>query len=98
MEKLLDAEEVGDILGIAPKTVHKLARSGLLQSVRVTGRDRRFTVNQVQEYIESNTTARTVDVKQLPRITCRHEGGRKSKSVGASGSDLLREEIKRLCQ
>ena len=91
MEKLLDAEEVGDILGIAPKTVHKLARSGLLQSVRVTGRDRRFTVNQVQEYIESNTTARTVDANQLPRITCRHEGGRKS--IGVSGTDL-REEMR----
>ena len=91
MEKLLNAEDVGDILGIAPKTVHKLARLGQLQSVRVTGRDRRFTVDQVQEYIESNTTDRTVDAKQLPRITCRHEGGRKSKSVGDSRADLRKE-------
>jgi len=52
----------------------------------------------VQEYIESNTTDRTIDAKQLPRITCRHEGGRKSKSVGAIGRDLLREEIKQLCR
>ena len=35
--------EVGSILGISTKTVHKLVREGKLSCVQVTARDRRFT-------------------------------------------------------
>jgi excisionase family DNA binding protein len=55
MPQLMDAQDVALILKIAPKTVHKLVRRGKLGCVQVTEKDRRFTREQVQAYIESRT-------------------------------------------
>ena len=98
VERLLNADEVADILRIARKTVNKRVRDGELQCVRVNRRDRRFTDEQVQQYIERKTTHLPVDVKPQLRVSCKTKGGEKSKSVGAIGRDLLREEIKQLCR
>lgn len=53
-EKLLDAEAVGEILGRHPRTVLNLARDGLLPSVRLGGRGVRFTIKDVQAYIDAH--------------------------------------------
>ena len=98
IDPLLNAYEVAEILRIAAKTVLKLVRDGELQSVRVNGRDRRFTSQHVQEYIERRTTHLAVDVKPQRRVSCKTKGEEKSKFVGAIGRDLLREEIKQLCR
>jgi len=45
---LMTAAEVGLILGLSPKTIHKRVRTGKLACVQVTGRERRFTDEQVQ--------------------------------------------------
>jgi excisionase family DNA binding protein len=55
MPQLMDAQDVALILKIAPKTVHKLVREGKLGCVQVTEKDRRFTREQVQAYIDSRT-------------------------------------------
>jgi len=53
--QLMNAQDVALILKIAPKTVHKLVRRGKLGCVRVTEKDRRFTREQVQAYIDFRT-------------------------------------------
>jgi len=90
VERLLTVSMVASILGISPKTVHKLVREGKLACVKVTARDRRFTHEQIQQYIESQSTCVRVDrkvpqpVKSAPR-----KGG--AKSTGVSGTDLRKE-------
>ena len=48
---LLEPKEVASILKISLKTMHKLVREGKLSCVQVTARERRFTPEQVQQYI-----------------------------------------------
>lgn len=53
--KLLTATEVGEMLGISARTVNRLARTGKLGCVQLTDRDRKFTTELVQEFIEAET-------------------------------------------
>jgi excisionase family DNA binding protein len=87
---LLNVSDVASILGVSAKTVNKLVRERMLACVQVTSRDRRFTHEQVQEYIQSQSTSVRVDkrapgpVKSPPK-----KGG--AKSIGESGTDLRKE-------
>jgi len=53
--KLLSAKEVGEILGISAKTVHKLTREGRLGCVQITARERRFTRDLVAKFVKAET-------------------------------------------
>ncbi|AFM23347.1 helix-turn-helix domain-containing protein [Desulfomonile tiedjei] len=55
MLQLMDVKDIAKILKIAPKTVHKLVREGKLGCVQVTDKDRRFTREQVQTHIASQS-------------------------------------------
>jgi excisionase family DNA binding protein len=94
IKPLLKPEDVARILGISRKTVHHLARLGKLSCVQVTDKERRFTPEQVQEYIRSRSTEVHVD-KKAPRpvSSAPAKGGDTGKSVGVNGKDL-REEIR----
>ncbi len=89
---LMNAKQVATILKISSRTVQKLVRERKLACVQVTARERRFTAEQVQQYIESQSTGMRVDkdaarpVKYSPK-----KGG--AKSVGCSRTDL-REEMR----
>jgi len=96
LDPLLKAEEVAKCLRVAPKTVHNLARKGEIGFVKVNGRDRRFTLEQVDDYIQRTSVSPRVDVTPKARVSSQTKGGKKS--VGANGTGLLREEIKRLCR
>ena len=87
---LLRAPDVAVILGIAEKSVHKLAREGKLPCVQVTARERRFTPEQVQQYIESQSTGIRVDKKDPRPVSSRPKKGG-AKSIGVSGTDLRKE-------
>jgi excisionase family DNA binding protein len=90
MAPLLRVTDAASILGISTKTVHKLVREGKLACVQVTRRDRRFTHEQVQEYIRSQSTQVRVDKKAAPTVSSRpRKGG--AKSIGVSGTDLRKE-------
>jgi excisionase family DNA binding protein len=89
---LLTAEDVAAILGISVKTVHKLVREKKLACVQVTSRDRRFTREQIQEYIQSQSTSVRVDKKPAPAVSSHPKKGG-TKSVGCSRTDL-REEMR----
>jgi excisionase family DNA binding protein len=93
---LLDSKEVATILSIGPKTVHKLVREKKLACVQVTARDRRFTPEQVQEYIRPQSTSVRVDKKAASTVS---SGPRKggAKSSGVSGTGLIKE-MRSLCR
>jgi excisionase family DNA binding protein len=93
---LLDSEEVAAILKISPKTVHKLAREGKLACVQVTSRDRRFTPEQVQDYIRSQSTEVRVDRRGAPAVTSRpKKGGYRANSSGVLSRQALLEEMRK---
>ena len=58
---LLDAEDVARILKSSVKTVHKRVREGKLQCVQGSPKDRKFTREQVQAYIEAQSTQVRID-------------------------------------
>lgn len=88
--RLLEPKEVASMLMISLKTVHKLVREKKLACVQVTARERRFTPEQVQQYIESQSTGIRVDKKAAPAVSSRpKKGGEKSFSF--SGVDLRKE-------
>jgi excisionase family DNA binding protein len=88
---LLDAQEVALILGISVKTIHKLVREGSLPCVQVTARERRFSLEQIQQYIESQSTNIRVDKKDPRPVSSRpKKGGAKSSGV-LSRQALLQE-------
>ena len=60
---LLDAKDVALILKSSVKTVHKRVREGKLACVQVTAKDRRFTIEQVQTFIEAQSTRTPIDKK-----------------------------------
>ncbi len=91
MPQLMDAEDVAKILRIAKKTVHKLVREGKLGCVQVTEKDRRFTLEQVQDYIDCQSVTVRFDRKAPKTLSSPRKGG--EKSVGFSRTDL-REEMR----
>ena len=87
---LLTVSQVAAALGISKKTVNKLVRDKKLACVQVTARDRRFTSEQVQEYIRSQTSDVRVDNKESRSVSSRPKKGG-SKSAGFSRTDLRKE-------
>jgi excisionase family DNA binding protein len=92
---LMTAVDVGLILGISTKTVNKLVREGKLSCVQVTSRDRRFTHEQVQEYIRSQTTCVRVDKKRPRPVSSRPKKGGdwtdRGEKTGVSKACLLQQ-------
>jgi excisionase family DNA binding protein len=94
LHKLCRASEVAQILGISVKTVHKRVREGKLPCVQVTARERRFTPEQVRQYIESHSTGIRVDKKAAPTVSSRPmKGG--AKSSGVLSRQALLEEMRK---
>ena len=87
--KLLKAIDVADILGISVKTVNKLVREAKLGCVQVTVKERRFTEEQIREYIESRTIERPVDRKSSKPVDFPRKGG--EKSLGFARTALKQE-------
>lgn len=98
IERLLTVATVASILGLSHKTVHRLAREGKMACVQVTARERRFTHEQVQEYIQFQSTEVRVDKRvPSPVSSPQRKGGVGRKSAGDIGTDLVKE-IRSLCR
>ncbi len=93
---LLTVSEVAEALSLSPKTVNKLVRERKMACVQVTARERRFTHEQVQEYIRSQSTEVRVD-KSVPRPVQSPPKKGGAKSAGDIGTDLVKE-IRSLCR
>ena len=65
IQKLLSAKDVAKILGISVKTVNKLVREEKLGCVQVTEKERRFTEEQIRDYIESRSSKVQIDSENL---------------------------------
>jgi excisionase family DNA binding protein len=90
---LLSAQEAALVLRISVKTVHKLVRENKLSCVQVTARERRFTHEQVQEYIRSQSTEVRVDKKATRPVQSLSKKG-DVKSAGVYSTSALREEMR----
>jgi excisionase family DNA binding protein len=88
--RLLEPKEVASMLMTSLKTVHKLVRDKKLACVQITARERRFTAEQVQQYIDSQSTEIRVD-KKAPRLVSSRPRKGGAKSIGVSGTDLRKE-------
>lgn len=91
LPSLYTAEDVAATLGISVKTVHKLVREGKLECVQVTSRERRFTPEQVQEFIHSKTISKRVDRKAALPVSSRPRKGGENSSRVFDRADLLKE-------
>ncbi|MGO9118873.1 MAG: helix-turn-helix domain-containing protein [Desulfomonilaceae bacterium] len=87
---LLDAEDVARILKSSVKTVHKRVREGKLACVQSSLKDRKFTREQVQAYIEAQSTGVRVDRSKVKPVKSRPPKGGE-KSFGVSKADLRKE-------
>jgi excisionase family DNA binding protein len=90
IQRLLTAKDVAEILGIAVKTVHKLVREAKFGCVQVTAKERRFTEQQIQEYIESRSITVRIDKPKQDRVKSNAPKGGK-KSLGFSRRSLIEE-------
>jgi excisionase family DNA binding protein len=102
IRKLMTAKDVAEILGIAAKTVNKLVREAKLGCVQVTAKERRFTEDQIREYIESRTKIIRVDIPHVRQVSSQpKKGGERdyrAKSFEAQVTGSLVEELKALCR
>ena len=67
MTPLLDPVQVGEILGISPRTVNDLCNRKKLSYIQIDGKHRRFTEDMVQAFID-NQTVKTEESKKVRRI------------------------------
>ena len=96
---LLDAEDVARILKSSVKTVHKRVREGKLQCVQGSPKDRKFTREQVQAFIQAQSTEVRIDREKEKTVRSqppkggdqKHNCGEKTKDSWAS----LQKEMSR---
>ena len=96
---LMNVPDVAQILRIVPKTVNKLVREGKLGCVQISSRDRRFTKEQVQAYIDSNEVDVLIDRTKPDRVgSSKPKEGDKQNHDGEKAKDSwasLRKEMSR---
>jgi excisionase family DNA binding protein len=66
-EPLLDEIQVGEMLGLHPKTVQRLARSGKLPAIRL-GRYWRFRTSSLNDWIAVQCSCQPARVEKERRI------------------------------
>ena len=94
---LMTPDEAANLLGVSKQMIHQLCREGKLEFIQVNKKERRFTEEQIQAYIDSQAVKKPViDKKPRKRLPCPSKGGEREKSVGFSRNDL-RKEIRSLC-
>lgn len=93
--------DVANILLLPKKMIHKLVRDKKLACVQISPRIRRFTPEQVQQYIDSHSTPPPVDKKGTrPVLSAPKKGGdhrNRGEKTGVSKAcllDQLREEMR----
>ncbi len=95
---LLSPNEVAEYLGVRLKTVHEYVRRGELGCIEVSPRDRRFTEDQLQEFIKRKTKPpkKRIDNGPSKSVIYSRKGG--VKQVEDSGTSLTTREIRKLCR
>src|SRR5208283_5483512 len=91
LQALWRASDVARILALSSRSVHKLVREGKLPCVQVSARERRFTPEQVEQYIESQSTGIRVDKKAAPTVSSRPKKGDETEKTDVSRASLRKE-------
>jgi hypothetical protein len=101
INSLYTDSDVAAILMLPTKMVQKLVREGKLACVQITPRIRRFTPEQVQQYIDSHSSTSPVDKKaSRPVSSPPKKGGdhrKRGEKTGVSKAcqlDQLKEEMR----
>jgi excisionase family DNA binding protein len=91
---LLTPKQTAEYLGIKTKTVHQLVREGKLACIQITPKDRKFTKDQLEEFIANRTIGipMPVDRKSPARITLPRKGGDRL-NCGDSDRAQLKKEM-----
>jgi len=101
LPKLFFPRDVAQVLGISVKTVHKLVRDRKLGCVQITAKDRRFTREQVERYVESCSTIAPAKIDREPSVRVRSQapkGGGQEHCFGGKTKDSwasLKKEMSR---
>ncbi|MFC1836854.1 helix-turn-helix domain-containing protein [Thermodesulfobacteriota bacterium] len=53
--ELLKPRDIAQMLGVSVQTVHKLCRKGMLEYIQIDSKNRRFTHDAVERYLEAKT-------------------------------------------
>jgi len=94
-DPLLTPDDAAAFLRIPVKGVHALCRAGKLDFIRVNGKERRFTNDMLERYVQVQTVSRKkpVDTKEPKEVILtpktQQRGG--NKSFGSTRTDLLEE-------
>lgn len=105
MEPLLTIEDVSQLLKISVRAVNRLCRSGRLDHVSLSRKERRFLLEHVEQFIQSRVVSRAepkrIDRSKADRVI---SAPKKSNMMGGGASSLtegigsLRKEIAELCR
>jgi hypothetical protein len=92
LPRLYTEEETAEYLGRKVKRVHEYVRNGKLQCVQLSARDRKFTEEQIKDFIHRRTTPlpKPLDRKAHDKVGSSPE---RRKSSGGSSFRALRKEI-----
>jgi excisionase family DNA binding protein len=93
---LLTPQDVATFLGVKTKTIHQYVRDKRLTCIQISPRKRRFTPEQVEQFILSRTISepKSVDTKISYPITYPQKGGDEKKSFGEKAKAQIREEMR----
>ena len=92
--RLMTTEEVAEFLSVKKRKVHQLVREKKLGCVQLSAKERRFTMNHVDDFIASRSSKPVVDIditipQRLPSTAKKCAGG--AKSTGESAAELRKE-------
>jgi len=92
---LLTPDTVAEYLGISVRDIHALVRRGQLNCIQIDSKRRRFTEEQVSEYLQARTILRPkgIDENASKRLRSPREGGNK-RNRHKDSAKALREEMR----
>ena len=92
LPRLYTIEETAEYLGVTVKRVHEYVRNGVLQCVQLSAKDRKFTEQQIKDFIQRRTIPLPKSLDRKTREQVRSSPERR-KSSGGSSFRALRKEI-----
>ncbi len=93
---LLAPGQAAEIFGVTTRRIHELVRRGELRCVQISPKDRRFTQEQIDEYITRKSTPeppRPVDKNASKKIPCSPQRG--GGKPGLFGDSLDKAQLRK---
>ncbi len=96
LDTCLTPEQVAELLNIQVRAVHRLVRNKKLGCIQVDSKNRRFTKEQVEEFVQRQSVdiPKPVDTSATQSLPFPRKGGANSTSHRADDLASIAEEIK----